>query len=234
MEELVCSGHGSCLLTQQGVTQCTCEVGYESGSSGACEFHCPGAGLCSGHGSCSIQPIGSSGAYVDGLVRIYSDLESDAVQSIHIAQSERCEKSYSRISRREACSPWPYGAFRRRSPLTKDQSFEIAKVIDSRSFFFYVDDAIEEGTWSGGSMIDTEFLNYDPSVRETTASHRMTTYIFDTNTLESAYSVTDNRYYVSPQAREDDRRPDTASKVPQQVSRRFSIRLSPWTVLLPV
>ena len=204
MDELVCSGHGSCLLSQQGVTQCTCEVGYESGSLGACEFHCPGAGLCSGHGSCSIQPIGSSGAYVNGLVRIYSDLyESDAVQSIRIAQLGNSRKATVELAEEKMIHRGLMVRFVDVEPLPSDKNFEIAQVIDSRTFFFYVDDAVDEGTWLGGSMIDTEFLNYDPTVRETTASHRLTTYLFDTNTLESAYSVTDNRYYVSPQAREE-------------------------------
>ena len=200
MDELVCSGHGSCLLNQQGTTQCTCESGFESGSTGACEFHCPGAGLCSGHGSCSIQPIGSSGAFVEGLVRIYSDLtETDAVKSLTINSAGKAtiELETEKVLHRGLAL-----RFTGIAPLPESQFFAIAEVIDSKSFFFHVDDSVAQGTWLGGNMVDTEFLNYDPAVRQTTASHRMTSYIFDTNTLESAYSVTDDRYYVSPQARE--------------------------------
>ena len=203
MDELVCSGHGSCLLNQQGTTQCTCEAGFESGAKGACEFHCPGAGLCSGHGSCSIQPVGSSGNHVDGLVRIYADLEEfDAVESITVAQGAGGRKATIRLVNEKVLHRGLSVRFTATDALPENEFFEIAQVVDARSFFVYVDDSIIEGTWVGGNMVDTEFLNYDPSVRQTTASHRLTSYIFDTNTLESAYSVTDNRYYVSPDARE--------------------------------
>ena len=43
MDELICSGKGTCLLNNKGTSQCACEDGYVSGIDGNCEFVCPGA-----------------------------------------------------------------------------------------------------------------------------------------------------------------------------------------------
>ena len=200
MTEKVCGGRGSCLLNQQGVTQCTCEVGYESGSKGACEFHCPGEdGLCSGHGTCSVESVGTSQAYVDGLVRVYTDLvEEDPVVSVTVASN------LATVVLQDAKLVLRGGTVRFGdvNVLTEGHAYTIAEVLTDRSFTVTLPAAAPDAVSYGGVLLDDEFSDYDPRVTSKTVSHRMTSYVFDTNELESAYSSTNGRYYMSPAARE--------------------------------
>jgi hypothetical protein len=203
MKELVCSGHGTCLQSQTGATQCSCEAGFKSGSAGACEFHCTGEnGLCNGHGQCNVEPIGSSRAFVDGLVRIYADLlEEELISKLTIST----ENSMKKISLTLASDKLVHrGAVVSITGLpTLTGNYEVAKVESSKAFFFYSTDmTLVDGDYFNLGLRESEFASYDPRVLAQTVSHRMTSYVYDTNALESAYSATNNRYYVSPEARE--------------------------------
>ena len=66
MNELICSGHGTCLTNDAGTPQCQCETGYVNGVNSNCEFKCPGNG-CSGHGECSVSLQGTSEIYIENL-----------------------------------------------------------------------------------------------------------------------------------------------------------------------
>ena len=67
--DLICSGQGTCILSNQGSAQCVCEPGYISGIDGNCEFKCPGND-CSGHGTCNVVYTGTSEFFVNGLLRV--------------------------------------------------------------------------------------------------------------------------------------------------------------------
>ena len=66
MGELICSGHGTCLVNNEGEPQCQCETGYISGVNLNCEFKCPGDG-CSGHGECAVSLQGTSEIFIKNL-----------------------------------------------------------------------------------------------------------------------------------------------------------------------
>ena len=74
MDQLVCSGHGQCLVNDAGTPLCQCEAGYTSGSDNKCNLKCPGND-CSGHGECSASLVGSADIFVPNLYR-YSGEES--------------------------------------------------------------------------------------------------------------------------------------------------------------
>ena len=203
MKELVCSGHGTCLQSQTGDTQCSCEAGFKSGSAGACEFHCPGKdGLCNGHGQCNVEPIGSSRAFVDGLVRIYADLlEEEMVSKLTVATENSLKKVSVVLAKEKLLHRGALVSFTGMSTL--GGTYEVAKVESSTEFFFYSTDlSLADGDYFNLGLRESEFASYDPRVLAQTVSHRMTSYVYDTNALESAYSATNNRYYISPEARE--------------------------------
>lgn len=56
VNELTCSGHGTCSLTALGVPACTCETHYVGDM---CQYECPGDKTfptsCSGHGECFVK-----------------------------------------------------------------------------------------------------------------------------------------------------------------------------------
>jgi len=66
MGELICSGHGTCLVNNEGEPQCQCETGYINGVNSNCEFKCPGDG-CSGHGECAVSLQGTSEIFIENL-----------------------------------------------------------------------------------------------------------------------------------------------------------------------
>ena len=66
MNELICSGHGQCLVNDAGTPQCQCEAGFINGNNMNCEFKCPGNG-CSGHGECIVSLQGTPELYVPNL-----------------------------------------------------------------------------------------------------------------------------------------------------------------------
>ena len=66
MDELICSGHGSCLVNDGGDPTCQCQAGFVSGGDGNCEFECP-ENNCNGHGSCSVSLQGTSEIFVENL-----------------------------------------------------------------------------------------------------------------------------------------------------------------------
>ena len=220
MKELVCSGHGLCLQNQQGSTQCSCEAGHKSGSLGSCEFHCPGAaGLCNGHGECAVEPVGSSRAFVEGLVRIWTDLlEEEAIARLTVELDANNMRKITVVLQQDKLVH--KGAKVRIHGLDAlSSAYEVAKVKTSKEFVFYTSDAVDEGDYFDLQLEESEFATYDPDVLEQTVSHRMTSFVFETNALESAYSVTNNRYYISPDARKavDDLMPQVKylSKCPE-------------------
>ena len=74
---LICSGEGTCIVSNEGDAQCTCEPGHISGIDGNCEFKCPG-NQCSGHGDCRVVYTGTSEFFVEGLLRV-EDYESEDI-----------------------------------------------------------------------------------------------------------------------------------------------------------
>jgi hypothetical protein len=207
MNELVCSGHGSCLLNQQGVTQCSCENSFKSGSQGSCEFFCPTSegSVCSGHGDCSVEPVGTSRAFVDGLVRIYADLiEAEDITKLTVKDHEQDTKRIDILMHSEKVIHT--GSEIRFTGFSALPSvYKVAKVVSTREFFFYATGVtLANGDYFDdlGTLQDEEFLKYNPEVLEQTVSYRMTSFVYDTNTLESAYNPTNSRFYISPDARE--------------------------------
>jgi len=66
MGELICSGHGSCLVNDVGEPMCQCETGYINGKNMNCEFQCPG-NECNGHGACIVSLQGTPEIFVPDL-----------------------------------------------------------------------------------------------------------------------------------------------------------------------
>ena len=95
MGELICSGHGTCLVNNEGEPKCQCETGYISGVSSNCEFKCPGDG-CSGHGECAVSLQGTSEIFIENLF-LENEFNGEVTNTI-------MQKAYENHSLDSSCS----------------------------------------------------------------------------------------------------------------------------------
>ena len=196
MNELICSGKGTCLLNNKGTSQCACEQGYVSGIDGNCEFICPGAftaeGTCGGHGTCSVKYTGATANIVEDLIRVNVDLqEEEDIVNIVVLNG----KATMTLVNDKLMGLYQQFEIGPEGNTFGQSTWSVSEITSSKEYVFDVPSSINDATYSGGlKLYDSEYLNYNPTDKYGTASFKMTSFITETSTDGETYL---EDFYVS-------------------------------------
>ena len=177
MDQLICSGKGTCLLNNKGTSQCACEDGYVSGKDGNCEFVCPGSlseqGTCAGHGTCSVKYVGATGNKIEGLIRLYVDLnEFEELETITVVNgmATMLLKEDKLMGLNEKFEI---------GDSTEFQGFQwvVSNINSAKEYLFEIPLTIANGVYTGGKLYHNEFENYNHADFTLSASYKMLTFV---------------------------------------------------------